>query len=45
MHDESRTNANIEMTSEDLHQIAEALLKVEIHGARYPERLQAMVNR
>jgi len=43
--EENLGGANIEMSSEDLHQIAEALSKVEIHGARYPERLQAMVNR
>jgi aryl-alcohol dehydrogenase-like predicted oxidoreductase len=43
--EENLGGANIEMSSDDLHQIAEALSKVEIHGARYPERLQAMVNR
>jgi hypothetical protein len=43
--EENLGGANIEISSEDLHQIAEALSKVEIHGARYPERLQAMVNR
>jgi aryl-alcohol dehydrogenase-like predicted oxidoreductase len=43
--EENLGGANIELTSEDLHQIAESLSKVEIHGARYPERLQAMVNR
>jgi len=43
--EENLGGANIEMSSEDLHQIAEALSKIEIHGARYPERLQAMVNR
>jgi aryl-alcohol dehydrogenase-like predicted oxidoreductase len=43
--EENLGGANIEMSSEDLHQIAEVLSKVEIHGARYPERLQAMVNR
>jgi aryl-alcohol dehydrogenase-like predicted oxidoreductase len=43
--EENLGSANIEMGSEDLHQIAEVLSKVEIHGARYPERLQAMVNR
>jgi len=43
--EENLGGANVEMSSEDLHQIAEALSKVEIHGARYPERLQAMVNR
>jgi aryl-alcohol dehydrogenase-like predicted oxidoreductase len=43
--EENLGGANIELTLEDLHQIAESLSKVEIHGARYPERLQAMVNR
>jgi aryl-alcohol dehydrogenase-like predicted oxidoreductase len=43
--EENLGGANIELTSEDLRQIAESLSKVEIHGARYPERLQAMVNR
>ena len=43
--EENLGGANIELTSEDLHQIAESLSKVEIHGARYPERLQAMVDR
>src|SRR5437868_2903299 len=43
--EENLGGANIDLSSEDLHQIAEALSKIEIHGARYPERLQAMVNR
>ena len=43
--EENLGGANIELTSEDLHQIAQSLSKVEIHGARYPERLQAMVDR
>ena len=43
--EENLGGANIEITSEDLHQIAESLSKVEIHGARYPERLQSMVDR
>ncbi|MGA8153193.1 MAG: aldo/keto reductase [Terriglobales bacterium] len=43
--EENLGGAKIEITSEDLHQIAEAISKVEIHGARYPERLQAMVDR
>jgi aryl-alcohol dehydrogenase-like predicted oxidoreductase len=42
--EENLGGANIELTS-DLHQIAASLSKVEIHGARYPERLQAMVDR
>jgi aryl-alcohol dehydrogenase-like predicted oxidoreductase len=43
--EENLGGANVELTAEDLHQIAESLSKVEIHGARYPERLQAMVDR
>jgi len=43
--EENLGGANIELTTEDLQQIAESLSKVEIHGARYPERLQAMVDR
>jgi aryl-alcohol dehydrogenase-like predicted oxidoreductase len=43
--EENLGGAHIEMSPEDLHQIAEALSKVEIHGARYPERLQATVDR
>jgi len=43
--EENLGGADIELTSEELHQIAESLSKVEVHGARYPERLQAMVNR
>ncbi len=43
--EENLGGANIDLTSADLQQIAEALSKVEIHGARYPERFQAMVDR
>jgi aryl-alcohol dehydrogenase-like predicted oxidoreductase len=43
--EENLGGVNIEITSEDLRQITESLSKVEIHGARYPERLQAMVDR
>jgi aryl-alcohol dehydrogenase-like predicted oxidoreductase len=37
--------ANLELTAEDLRQIEEALSKVEVHGARYPEHLQQLVGR
>jgi aryl-alcohol dehydrogenase-like predicted oxidoreductase len=43
--EENLGGADIKLTAEELHQIAESLSKVEVHGARYPERLQAMVNR
>ncbi len=43
--EENLGGANIELTAEDLHQIAESLSKVEVRGARYPERLQAIVGR
>jgi aryl-alcohol dehydrogenase-like predicted oxidoreductase len=37
--------ANIHLSAEDLRQIGEALSRVEIQGARYPERLQKLVGR
>src|ERR1700721_507879 len=40
--EENLGGADVELTSEELHQIAESLSKVEVTGARYPERLQAM---
>ncbi len=43
--EENLGGASVELTSEDLQQIAESLSKVAVHGARYPERLQAMVDR
>jgi aryl-alcohol dehydrogenase-like predicted oxidoreductase len=37
--------ANVDLTSDDLREIEGALAKVEIQGARYPERLQQLVGR
>jgi aryl-alcohol dehydrogenase-like predicted oxidoreductase len=37
--------AEIEFTADDLREIDEAASKIEIQGARYPERLQKMVGR
>jgi aryl-alcohol dehydrogenase-like predicted oxidoreductase len=37
--------ANIDLSAEDLRQIGQALSKIEIQGARYPERLQQLVGR
>jgi len=36
---------NVQLTSEDLREIDDALATVEIRGERYPEHLQRMVNR
>jgi aryl-alcohol dehydrogenase-like predicted oxidoreductase len=37
--------AEIELTAEDLSQIASALSTIEVRGARYPEALQKTVGR
>ena len=37
--------ANIDLSREDLREIDGVLSKVEIQGARYPERLQKLVGR
>ncbi len=37
--------ADVELTSDDLREIEEALSAVEVQGARYPEHLQKMVDR
>jgi len=37
--------AEIQLTADDLHQIDRAASQIEVHGARYPERLQQMVGR
>jgi aryl-alcohol dehydrogenase-like predicted oxidoreductase len=36
---------NVQLTSEDLQQIGNALSKIEVHGARYPESMQNRVGR
>lgn len=37
--------ASIQLTADDLRQIDEASSAIEVHGARYPETLQRMINR
>ena len=37
--------AAIQLTSEDLREIGDAVAKIEVQGARYPEHLQKMVGR
>jgi aryl-alcohol dehydrogenase-like predicted oxidoreductase len=37
--------AAIELTADDLRDIDQAASQIEVHGARYPEHLQAMVGR
>lgn len=37
--------ANIELTPEDLQTIETAAAAITVHGERYPQRMQAMVNR
>jgi aryl-alcohol dehydrogenase-like predicted oxidoreductase len=37
--------AAIELTADDLREIDHAASQIEVHGARYPEHLQAMVGR
>mgnify|MGYP001814252690 FL=1 len=42
---ENLASADVELTSDDLHEIAEALARIEVQGARYPEHLQRMIGR
>jgi aryl-alcohol dehydrogenase-like predicted oxidoreductase len=37
--------AEIQLTADDLDEIDRAASQIEVHGARYPERLQQMVGR
>ena len=37
--------ASVDLTAEDLGDIEDAVSKIEVHGARYPEHLQKMVGR
>ena len=37
--------AEIQLTADDLREIDRAASQIEVHGARYPERLQQMVGR
>ena len=43
--EENLGGADVELTPQDLGQIADSLSKVVVQGARYPEHLQAMVGR
>jgi aryl-alcohol dehydrogenase-like predicted oxidoreductase len=43
--EENLRAADVQLTSADLRQIEDAVSRVEIHGARYPEQLQQMVDR
>ena len=36
---------SVELTADDLRQIATATSKIPVQGARYPENLQKLVNR
>jgi aryl-alcohol dehydrogenase-like predicted oxidoreductase len=37
--------ASVHLTADDLRDIGEAVSRIEVHGARYPEHLQKMVGR
>ncbi|HEY3886745.1 MAG TPA: aldo/keto reductase [Vicinamibacterales bacterium] len=37
--------ASIQLTADDLHEIDRAVSQIEVHGARYTERLQQMIGR
>lgn len=43
--DENLGAAAVQLTAADLGAIGEAVSKIEVHGARYPEHLQKMVGR
>jgi aryl-alcohol dehydrogenase-like predicted oxidoreductase len=43
--EENLGGANVELTSDDLHEISDLLAKVPVQGARYNEQMQKMVNR
>jgi aryl-alcohol dehydrogenase-like predicted oxidoreductase len=43
--EENLASADVELTPEDLNEIEEALARIEVQGARYPEHLQRMIGR
>jgi aryl-alcohol dehydrogenase-like predicted oxidoreductase len=43
--DESLAAATLELTPDDLREIAGAAARIEVHGARYPEHLERMAGR
>jgi aryl-alcohol dehydrogenase-like predicted oxidoreductase len=42
---ENTAAADVELSAEDLHEIADALAAVEVQGARYPEHLERQIDR
>jgi aryl-alcohol dehydrogenase-like predicted oxidoreductase len=43
--DENLGAASVELTTDDLRELDREGLRIEVHGARYPEHLQKMVGR
>jgi aryl-alcohol dehydrogenase-like predicted oxidoreductase len=43
--EENIGSANITLTTDDLTEINDAVLTIEVQGARYPEQMQKMINR
>jgi diketogulonate reductase-like aldo/keto reductase len=43
--DENLAAARLELSPEDLRDIAQAVSHIDVQGARYPEALQKMVGR
>lgn len=43
--EENLAAADVELSTDDLREINQALSEIEVQGARYPAQLQAMVNR
>jgi aryl-alcohol dehydrogenase-like predicted oxidoreductase len=43
--DENLGAADVELTTEDLHEIKSAASEITVHGARYPEKLEQMTGR
>ena len=43
--EENIGSANITLTADDLKEINDAVLTIEVQGARYPEQMQKMINR
>jgi aryl-alcohol dehydrogenase-like predicted oxidoreductase len=43
--DENLGAAAVELTADDLSEIAAAAAQIEVHGARYPEHLQRLIDR
>jgi aryl-alcohol dehydrogenase-like predicted oxidoreductase len=43
--EENLRGASIELTSDDLHEIDRAASEITVHGARYPEQFERMIDR